>query len=239
MIKQLFNKITFQEKKDATEFIFTQSSPSANFFLMIILSVLMASFGLITNNPTVIIGSMMVAPILYPILGFSMSIVMFDFGLMHHSFITIMKAVFLSIFSSSIISFLLFPQTGGYTEEILSRTDNSLFSCMIGIIAGLAAAFATVKPKLNETLPGVALSVSIVPPLAVAGIALARLDFSTMFGALTLFSISIIGVIIAASVVFLFMNFYSQREIAGQTVEVENKIIELDKKLEEEKKEIV
>lgn len=239
MIKQLFNKITVQEKKDATELIFTQSSPSTNFFLMIILSVLMASFGLITNNPTVIIGSMMIAPILYPILGFAMSIVMFDFGLMHHSFVTTLKAIFLSILSSSVISFLLFPQSSGYTEEILSRIDSSLFSCLIGVIAGLAAAFAVVKPKLNETLPGVALSVSLVPPLAVAGIALSRLDFDSMLGALILFSVNIIGVIVAAAIIFLFMNFYSQREVAEQTVEVENKIIELDKKLEEEKMEIV
>lgn len=235
MIKQLFGKITDNEKREATEFIFTQSYPDPSFFLMIILSVAMASLGLLINSSIVIIGSMMIAPILYPILGLSMGIVMLDYKLIRHSLITTIKVMLICILSASLISHLLLQQVE-YNEEILSRTNHSVIHALIGVVAGLAAAFAIVKPKLSETLPGVALSVSLLPPLAVTGIALSRFDFEAMLGAFLLFVVNIIGVVSATSFIFYLMNFYSERALAETTINIEEKIEELDEKISNDKK---
>jgi uncharacterized membrane protein len=104
------------------------------------------------------------------------------------------------------------------TAEIISRIDLDIVHILVAIVAGLASAFALVKPKLSETIPGIAISVSLVPPLAVAGIGLSVFDFTIFKGALGLFVINVIGVIIASSLVFSLMNFYSVRKGAKKAL---------------------
>ncbi len=74
----LITDLTEEDKAKAIKDLIYNSSPRQDFFLMILLSVLMATFGLLLNSPAVVIGSMLVAPILFPIMGLSMGIVMVD-----------------------------------------------------------------------------------------------------------------------------------------------------------------
>jgi len=226
MFKELFNNITNKEKTDAIENLFKHSTPSQDFFLMVLLSVLMATLGLLTDNSTVIVGSMLIAPILYPILGFSMGIIMSDFSLVSKSFVTLVKSILLTIVVAAGITLLFHSQVGALTQEVIARTKPSLLYAAIGTIAGFAAAFAVVKTKLNDTLPGVAISVALVPPLAVVGIGLATFNFSAVFSALLLFLVNSIGVVFAATIVFSLMNFYVKRKVAEKVVEAEEKKIE-------------
>ncbi|MFH1346945.1 MAG: TIGR00341 family protein [Spirochaetota bacterium] len=226
MLQQIFNNISGKEKTEAVKNLFEHSTPSSDFFLMVILSVLMATLGFLVNSSAVIVGSMLIAPILYPILGLAMGIIMSDFSLASKSFITLTKALILGVVVAAGATLLFSSQFGEFTEEILARTKPSLLYAVIGIVAGFAAAFAMVKPKLNETLPGVAISVAIVPPLAVVGIGLARLSMSVVLSSLLLFIINAIGVIFAAAIVFSFMNFYVKRETAKEIIKKEEEKIE-------------
>jgi uncharacterized membrane protein len=108
---------------------------------------------------------------------------------------------------------------------------------MVAIIAGLAGSFALVKPQLNETLPGIAISVALIPPLAVIGIAIAKFNWQLLHGSLLLFLVSIIGVIFASMITFSLMDFYVKREKAEEALEKEKKKIEREKKRAEEAKE--
>ena len=78
MYLTLFNDITEKDKAKAIENLIFNSSPRQEFFLMVVLAVSMATFGLLLNSNAIIIGSMLVAPILFPILGLSLGIVMVD-----------------------------------------------------------------------------------------------------------------------------------------------------------------
>lgn len=232
MIQQLFN-ISSKERVEAVEVLFEHSMPSKDFFLMIVLSVLMATFGLLIDSSAVIVGSMLIAPILYPILGLAIGITMADFPLIIKSFRTFAKAALLGVAIAAVVAFLFSPHASEYTKEIIERTKPSLLSIAIGMTAGLAAAFAMAKPKISETLPGVAISVALIPPLAVIGIGIARLNVAVLVNALLLFLINVVGVIFAASIVFSLMNFYSKREKAEEVVEKEEKKLEKEKELEE------
>lgn len=226
MFQQLFINISGKEKTEAVKNLFEHSAPSKDFFLMVILSVLMATLGLLANSSAVIVGSMLIAPILYPILGLAMGLIMSDHSLIYKSFITMLRAFGLCVLVSAGITLLFSSQVEGLTSEIMARTEPSLLSMAIGIVAGFAAAFALVKPKLSETLPGVAISVALVPPIAVVGIGLATLNMSVMMNALLLFLVNIVGVIIAAAIVFSLMNFYVKREVAKAVVKEEEKKLE-------------
>lgn len=229
MISQLFNNISDKEKTGAVENLFARSTPTKDFFLMVVLSVLMATLGLLTNSSAVIVGSMLIAPILYPILGLAMGIIMSDFSLVSKSFITLVKAGLLGVAVAAAITLLFSSQTGDYTGEILARTKPSLLSATIGAVAGFAAAFAMVKPKLNETFPGIAISVALIPPLAVVGIGLARLNANVLLNALLLFIINAAGVVFTAAIVFSLMNFYVKRRVAKEVVKEEEQKLQKEK----------
>jgi len=228
MMKKLFTNINNKDKSRALEGLIEHSTPSSDFFLLVVLSVLMATFGLLTDDTAVLIGSMLIAPLLYPILSLSMGIIMSDFSLVGRSFNTLLKTMILTVGTAAIITLFFTPNGAEYTHEILARTRPSLIVAAIGAVAGFAASFAMVKPKLSETLPGVAISVALIPPLAVVGIGLARLDVATVFSALSLFGANALGAIFTSMVVFLLMNFYVKRGLAQKVVHDE------DAKLKEE-----
>ncbi|MDD3662401.1 MAG: TIGR00341 family protein [Candidatus Pacebacteria bacterium] len=225
IIEHLF-KVTEKEKSEAIAKLFKHSVPSKDFFLMVLLSILMATLGLLADSSAVVVGSMLIAPILYPILGLSMGVIMSDFSLVSKSFITFAKASLLGILVSAGITLLLSSQSDGYTAEILARTEPTLISLLIGATAGFAAAFAIVKNKLTDMLPGVAISVALIPPLAVVGIGLAKMDITMLFNSLLLFIVNTIGVIFTAIIVFSLMNFYGKRKEAEVILKKEEQEIE-------------
>ncbi len=231
ILSSLFNNITEEEKSGAIEKLIANSVPSNDFFLMVILSVLMATFGLLIDSTAVVVGSMLIAPILYPILGLSMGIIMSDNLLITKSFTTFMKASILGIIVSAGVTLLFSSQTNGISAEIISRTEPSLISFMIGAIAGFAAAFAIVKKKLNDMLPGVAISVALIPPLAVVGIGLASFDINILINSLLMFLLNAIGIIFTAVIVFSLMNFYNKRKEAEHLVIKEEKKIEMEESI--------
>jgi uncharacterized hydrophobic protein (TIGR00271 family) len=232
----LFNNLTSKDKNDAVERLISASSPRQDYFLMIVLSVLTATFGLHLNNSAIIIGSMLIAPMLYSILSLSLGITMSDYKLISRSTLTLAKSIGYGIGSAIVATWLFSSQFQTLTPEILSRAEPSLTIVMVAIIAGLAGSFALVKPQLNETLPGIAISVALIPPLAVIGIGIAEFNWQLVHGSLLLFIVNTIGVIFASMITFSLMNFYVKREKAQEVIKKEDKKIEREIKRAEDSK---
>jgi uncharacterized hydrophobic protein (TIGR00271 family) len=233
MATTLFSTLTEKDKNEAVRRLIEESTPRDDFFLLSVLSVLMAVFGLLTNNVAVIIGSMLIAPLLSPILSISLGVVMADTRLIMRSLWTLLKSLAWTIPAAAIAS-LLFMSQAGLTEElnteILTRTEPTVIAIAIAIVAGAAASFALIKPQLNASLPGVAIAVAIIPPLAVTGIGLARFDWAMATDSFILFLVNCISIIFASMVVFSLMNLYVKRPVAEKAIEKE------DKELAEEKR---
>lgn len=207
------------------------STPDFDYFYMVGLSVSMATLGLLVDSPAVVIGSMLIAPVLYSLLGFSLGLVMSDYQVLTRSFYTLLKSFGFGLALSVGIT-LLFAFGAPLGDEVLSRTSPSLLYLFIAVVAGLACSFALAKPELNETLPGIAISVALIPPLAVLGIGIANLDLSIISGSFVLLFINVIGIIAASMVTFSLMDLYEKRHIATSTIKKE------DKKMKEEKKNV-
>lgn len=225
----VFSNFTEKDKDTAVERLISGSTPSQDFFLMVVLSILTATFGLLLNSSAVIIGSMLIAPILNPLLSLSMGIIMSDYKVISRSFWTIVKSVLLSITAANIASLLFSTQFTAITPEIASRAQPSLTYVVIAIIAGLAASFALVKPHLSETLPGIAISVALIPPLAVTGIGVSKLNWDLISGSFLLFVVNTIGIIFASMVTFALMDFHRERKAAENTIAREDRKIEHEK----------
>jgi len=189
------------------------------------LAVLMATFGLLAGSETVVIGSMLIAPILHPVLGLSLGISLSDHRVIRRSLITIGKAGAIAIGAAIAATFLFSFGTPveSASEIIISRTAPSLLFLVVAIVSGLAVAYTLVKPDLSETLPGIAVSVALIPPLAVVGIGVAWFDLSMVAGALVMFFVNVVGIVSAGMLSFSLMNVHAERTVAQQALVREEK----------------
>lgn len=218
MLLSIFNNLSEKNKSDAVENLIENSTPSKDFFLMVILSILMATFGLLLDSAAVIIGSMLIAPMLYPVLSLALGITISNPKLISRSFYTIIKSLAFGISGAALIALFFSGEDYGMTDEILARTEPSLAYAGIAVIAGLAASFAVVKPKISEVLPGIAISVALIPPLAVTGIGIASFDWEIISSSFILLVINIAGIVFSSMIVFSMMNLYLKRKVAQTTI---------------------
>lgn len=240
MLITLFNNLTSKEKEESIKQLIDSSSPRQDFFFMVGLSILMATFGLLLNNMAVIIGSMLIAPMLYPLLSLALGIVISDLKLIWRSLVTIGKSTAIGVVLAALVTLLFADQDFVLNTEIIERTNVSLGYTAVAVIAGLAASYAFIKPQLNERLVGVAISVALIPPLAVMGIGLARFDGVIVRESLLLFLINVIGITLASMIVFSMMNLYVKKEVVKEAVnedekEIKKEIARAEKEIQEHK----
>lgn len=229
-----FKNLSEASKARAVEKLITESTPDFDFFLFIVLSFLMATLGLLIGSTAVIIGSMLIAPILYPVLSFSLGMVMSDFKLMGRSFKTLVQSVLVGLGVAAVTA-LFFMQESALSTELLARTEPSLLYFAVALISGIAVSYSLVGENLSEMLPGIAVSVALLPPLAAVGIGLTLLQWMIIKGAFLLFLLNLLGIIFASMVSFSLMNLYVKRNVAKTTIEKEEKRVEQEAKQAEEK----
>ena len=232
MTTTLLRNLTEKDKNAAIKQLIEESTPRDDFFFMTGLSVIMATFGLLINNIAVVIGSMLIAPILSPILSISLGIVMADMKLIFRSFFTILKALVWSIPAAAIITWLFASQAGlevHLNNSILNLTQPSVVFASIAFVAGLAASFALVKPQLSATIPGIAISVTLIPPIAVVGIGLATFSRVLMTDALVMFLVNVVSIVFASMIMFSLMNLYVKRPVAEQAIKKEDLVLKNEK----------
>ena len=147
------------------------SVPSFGFFFMMALSSTIATYGLISNSAPAIIGAMIIAPLMSPIVSLSFGFVVFERELILRSILTVASGVGLVVFLAFIGTNLIGLRITGF--EVLSRTSPTLIDLGVAMAAGAAAAFSTTRRSILNSIAGVAIAVALVPPLAVTGVGLA------------------------------------------------------------------
>lgn len=215
-----FRSIDEGGKAHAVRRLMESSTPNFDYFYMATLAVAMASLGLLAGSSAIVIGSMLISPVLFPLLSFSLGLVMSDYHVLTRSLYTILKSFGVGIGVAALVT-LLFARELPVNEEILSRTEPSLLYLFVAVVAGLGASYALARPDWNETLPGIAISVALLPPLAAVGIGVAHLNLAVAAGAFVMLLINVIGIIVASMVSFSLMNLYEKRHIAKSTIEKE------------------
>jgi uncharacterized hydrophobic protein (TIGR00341 family) len=219
----ILDPIEQKYKTSAVEKLIENSTPNRSFYTMVILAVAMASLGLLLDNIAIVIGSMLISPLLFSLLGVAMGLSMSNNKLIIRSLRTFLKSVLFGIIVS-LITTLLFSSIDVFSnEEILSRTFSGLPFAVVALIAGFAAAFSIVNPKLNESFSGIAISVALLPPIATIGIGLGLLHFSIVRGALVLLLTNIIGILASSLIAFSMMNFHTKNKLADDTIKLEEK----------------
>jgi uncharacterized hydrophobic protein (TIGR00271 family) len=176
-----------------------QSSAAWNFdFLaLMVLSTTMAAIGLIQNSAAVVIGAMLVAPLMTPLLGLGLALVQGNLMLASLSLRSLTFGLGVSLLGGFLVG-LCTPSLEEPTREMLARGGPGLLDLVVAFAAGLAAAYASSRPSLIAALPGVAIAAALVPPIATSGLALSLGDFPLAIGALLLFGINMVTIVLAS-----------------------------------------
>ncbi|MBU2613098.1 TIGR00341 family protein [Patescibacteria group bacterium] len=213
--------IPIEDRKVSVERLMGESSPKAEFFLLLVLAIIIVTLGLLMGNLSIIIIGMLVAPLLSPILSVAMGIVVADVKVIGWAARTLMLATILIVGISLIVAFF-FPDRF-MTDELAARSSASLAGMIVAVASGVAAAFAFSKSDLSATIPGIAVAVSLLPPIAATGVGLSMGDWTFVVGSFSVFLVNLVGVVLAATVVFSLLGFHPLRRKVEETIEKEEK----------------
>ena len=173
---------------------------------ILICSILIASVGLNADSTAVVIGAMLISPLLGPILGLALSISTNDIDTLKSSIINTLVMVFLSV-GTAYIFFILIP-ISEETPELLSRTSPDIRDVLIAFFGGLALIIAkTKKENISSAIFGVAIATALMPPLCTVGYYLAEGELLKARGAILLFLINTLYIIVATYLTLKVLRF--------------------------------
>ncbi len=174
------------------------------FAAMMSIAVVIATVGLYRNSGAVVIAAMLIAPLMTPILGMAVSILM---GWTKRTLI-LMGAVALATVGTVCLAYIILfiadaPKGVVVAREVIARTDPGLEELIVALAAGVAGAYTQMRREDVNLLPGVAIGVSLVPPLAASGILLYFEDIGGAWEAMLLYLTNLVAIVLAACCVFL------------------------------------
>ena len=221
-------KISQAERHKFCTHIIDSSAPTADFYFLVILSTLIVAMGLLANNIILIIGGMMVTPILSPLLAISLGILISEKKVIFRS----IKIFLVSFAFAFVVAFIvgLISSTAIREAGLISIMQPSLFTLLVAVVAGLAASYTWAKPGLNETLPGIAVTVTLIPPLSAVGLTLAKGDWLLFRNVLNVLLINIFGIIVASLLIFALLDFYKAKKKVIEEIKEEEKLIQKEEK---------
>jgi uncharacterized hydrophobic protein (TIGR00271 family) len=211
-LSQYLKPVDYSRRKEIVEDITTAATPGFDYFFLVILSSSIATLGLINDSPAVIIGAMLVAPLMSPILGVGLGSLTADAKLARNSFTALIRAAVLSILLAILITlsniYIPFvPSLIEVPQEVLSRTQPTVNDLIIALAGGLAASYALAKPNLSAALPGVAIATALMPPLSTVGIGIALGRWDIAISAALLFLTNAITIAFSAILIFFLEGF--------------------------------
>ncbi|GLI26735.1 hypothetical protein ARHIZOSPH14_09770 [Agromyces rhizosphaerae] len=192
-------------------------------WVMLVLSVAIATFAVLQDSTAVVIGAMLVAPLMTPILGLAGALVNgWSRRALQSATLVTSGAIVSIVLAYGIAAWAPVAVSFSTNSQIVSRVSPNTVDMMIAIAAGAAGAFATVNSRVAAGIAGVAIAVALVPPLAVVGVSLNGGRFDDAGGATLLFLTNFVAIVLAAAAVFVITGFarpFALRNRPGQILQ--------------------
>lgn len=180
-----------------------RDSKTSAFWTMLVLAAVIAVAGVLADSTATVIGAMIIAPLSVPIMGMAVGVVRGDPGLVARSAALVAGGTALVVAIGYLASLLLPSTTNLLTNtQVLGRTTPGLLDMIAALATGLAGAVGLARKDVSDVLPGVAIAISLVPPLAVVGVCLGQGLLGLALGALVLFASNVVALVLAGTLVF-------------------------------------
>ncbi|MGV9733485.1 DUF389 domain-containing protein [Rhodococcus aetherivorans] len=210
------------ERMTSTLFLSEDARPRsrrATFWTLLVLAAVIASAGVVADSTATVIGAMIVAPLMTPIVGTALAVVLND----HRNLIA--SALLVVAGSAAVVATgfavgLLDPLDvlAQNNSQVAGRVAPRMIDLVAALATGAVGAFALVRRDVSDTLPGVAIAISLVPPLAVVGLTLESGAPRQAGGALLLFATNVAAIVATGTLVFLLAGVRGAAHRAGRTV---------------------
>ena len=223
---------TFKNVLDISEHIDTSSAEKAirnNVFFrgpnawILAIATVIASVGLNVNSIPVIIGAMLISPLMGPIFGLGLGLGINDFDLMKTAGKNLLVMIGISLVAS-FLYFLITPLSLNNPTELLARTNPTIYDVLIALFGGFAGIFEQCRKDKGTVFAGVAIATALMPPLCTAGYGLASGNLHYFAGALYLFIINCLFIMLATYTMVKDLKF-SAKEIADEKLRLRTKAV--------------
>ncbi|MGB3685736.1 MAG: DUF389 domain-containing protein [Ornithinimicrobium sp.] len=189
------------------------------FWVLLSLSAVIATAGVIADSTATVIGAMIVAPLMTPILGTAMSIVLARRAALWRSIGLVTGGALVVIAVGYILGLLIPIDVNATTNaQVSGRVSPGLIDLVAAVATGLVGAFALLRSEVSDTLPGVAIAISLVPPLAVVGLTAEAGAWDQSFGALVLFTTNVAAIVATGTLLLVLAGVRDTAKEAGVEV---------------------
>lgn len=190
-----------------------------NFFVLLLLATVIATYGVLSGSTATVIGAMIVAPLMGPIMATTAAVVL---GATQRALrsLALVAAGIASVIIFSVLLTLIVPDiTISFTGngEIASRISPGLYALFTALSAGAAGAYIMGREEIADSMGGVAIAISLVPPLCVVGISLSQGEWGAAGGAMLLFLTNFFAILLAGGLVFMLSGLGRLALANGQT----------------------
>jgi uncharacterized hydrophobic protein (TIGR00271 family) len=180
---------------------------AAGYWLQLVIAAALATLGLALDSAAVVIGAMLIAPLMRPIVELAMGLATGSTPLVFRTGLRAISSIVIVVAASAVFTWWLpFHEI---TPELLARTAPSILDLFVAAACAVAGAYAVViaSSDVATTAAGTSIGISLVPPLCTAGYGLSIGDWDLATGAALLFTANVTGIVIVASAVFVLVGF--------------------------------
>jgi uncharacterized hydrophobic protein (TIGR00271 family) len=174
------------------------------FWVLLVLAAVIASAGVVADSTATVIGAMIVAPLMTPILGTALAIVLADRAQVRSGVVLVVAGAASVVAVGFLLGLAIQTDvTAATNSQVAGRVSPRLIDLVAALATGLVGAFALLRADVSDTLPGVAIAISLVPPLAVVGLTLESGAYAEAWGALLLFGTNVTAIIATGTALLL------------------------------------
>jgi uncharacterized hydrophobic protein (TIGR00341 family) len=191
------------------------AAKQSRFWILLVLSAVIATAGVWTNSTATVIGAMIVAPLGTPIMAVGLGVVVGEPKRILYSLLTVAGAIVVVVLLAAFLAWIL-PQSVPIARngQITSRTSPGLVDLLAAIAVGFAGAFGLARKDISDVMPGVAIAISLVPPLTVVGITAQAGDWNDAWGAFLLFASNMVAMVLAGAILFTAYGYLAEAQSA-------------------------
>ena len=198
--------IASQDLNDMRDAVFFEGPETgrrlSRFWMLMLLSSVIAGAGIVSDSTATVIGAMIVAPLMVPIQGTMLSAVLGDRRNLLRSVGLVVAGAAAAVAIGWVLGWLVAGPVDAQTNaQVAARVDPSLIDLLAALATGAVGSVALVRRDISDTLPGVAIAISLVPPLGVVGLTLQARQWGQAGGASLLFLTNVAAILGVGTIV--------------------------------------
>jgi uncharacterized hydrophobic protein (TIGR00271 family) len=188
----------------------------SRYWLLLVLSTVVASAGVVGDSTATVIGAMIIAPLMTPILGVVLAVVLADAANLRRCLLLLIAGAAAVVALSWLLGlFVASPVEAATNSQVAARVTPRVVDLVAALATGAVGSVALARSDISDALPGVAIAISLVPPLAVVGLTLESGAPHQALGALLLFTTNVVAILASGIVVMAFYRAYRPSDQAG------------------------